>query len=58
MDDGSSRRLDRRRQWVDFLHLDMQGVEEGLLDDAKFLASADPRVAAMLLGTQSWLNRD
>lgn len=40
---------------VDFLHLDLQGVEENLLLDPSFLETLDTKVATMFLATQSRL---
>ena len=38
---------------VDFLHLDLQGAEESLLLDDRFVAAITERVSALLLATQS-----
>jgi len=40
---------------VDFLHLDLQGAEEDLLQDDDFMATLDTKVATLFLATQSRL---
>ncbi len=40
---------------VDFVHLDLQGAEEALLSDDRFLDVISTKVSAMLLATQSRL---
>jgi FkbM family methyltransferase len=40
---------------VDYVHLDLQGAEEALLQDQPFLDAITTRVSAMLLATQSRL---
>lgn len=38
---------------VDFVHLDLQGAEQALLEDAAFLRTLDTKVATLFLATQS-----
>ncbi len=40
---------------IDFLHLDLQGAEERLLQDAEFISTLDEKVATFFLATQSRL---
>jgi FkbM family methyltransferase len=40
---------------IDFLHMDVQGAEAGLLNDESFLSTLDARVATFFLATQSRL---
>ena len=41
------------RQRIDFVHLDLQGAEESLFQDSRFLDTITKRVSAMMLATQS-----
>jgi FkbM family methyltransferase len=47
--------LTRSLDHVDYIHLDLQGAEEALLEDDGFLNCLSKRASAMLLATQSRL---